>query len=138
MAETNDTQVPQPERATSLNGLRLAGDPAVDYSPDKKYYNSRLDPKNFLEGDLSSNPATRLRQLLARPGIIVSYYFTLVKITALSISQVAPGICDGISARAAIEEGFPCLYQRYENAMHLERIERLIYSIAELRRQHRV
>ena len=36
------------------------------------YYNPRLDPKNFLEGPLSHNPATRLRQMLARPGIVVS------------------------------------------------------------------
>jgi hypothetical protein len=36
------------------------------------YYNSRLDPKNYLDGPLSWNPATRLRQMLARPGIIVS------------------------------------------------------------------
>ena len=35
------------------------------------YYNPRLDPKNFLEGPLSWDPATRLRQMLARPGIIV-------------------------------------------------------------------
>lgn len=38
------------------------------------YYNARLDPKNFLEGPLSLNPATRLRQMLARPGIVVSSY----------------------------------------------------------------
>ncbi|KIY46045.1 oxaloacetate acetylhydrolase [Fistulina hepatica ATCC 64428] len=57
------------------------------------YYNARLDPKNYLEGPLSMNPATRLRQMLARPGII------------------APGICDGISARCALEAGFNCLYQ---------------------------
>jgi hypothetical protein len=31
-----------------------------------------LDPKNYLEGPLSVNPATRLRQMLARPGIVVS------------------------------------------------------------------
>ena len=36
------------------------------------YYNPRLDPKNYLEGPLSWDPATRLRQMLARPGIIVS------------------------------------------------------------------
>ena len=36
------------------------------------YYNARLDPKNYLEGPLSLNPATRLRQMLARPGIVVS------------------------------------------------------------------
>lgn len=58
------------------------------------YYNSRLDPKNFLDGPLSYDPATRLRQMLARPGIVI-----------------APGICDGISARCALEAGFDCLYQ---------------------------
>ncbi|PPQ93852.1 hypothetical protein CVT25_013560 [Psilocybe cyanescens] len=58
------------------------------------YYNPRLDPKNYLEGPLSVNAATRLRQMLARPGIVV-----------------APGICDGISARCAIEAGFDCMYQ---------------------------
>ena len=36
------------------------------------YYNARLNPKNFLEGPLSVNAATRLRQMLARPGIVVS------------------------------------------------------------------
>jgi hypothetical protein len=40
------------------------GDPDV-------YYNARLDPQNYLEGPLSWNPATRLRQMLARPGIVV-------------------------------------------------------------------
>ncbi|KAH9006176.1 Pyruvate/Phosphoenolpyruvate kinase-like domain-containing protein [Lactarius hatsudake] len=58
------------------------------------YYNPRLDPKNYLDGPLSWNPATRLRQMLARPGIVI-----------------APGICDGISARCALEAGFTCLYQ---------------------------
>ncbi|KAF7362296.1 Oxaloacetate acetylhydrolase [Mycena venus] len=58
------------------------------------YYNARLDPVNYLDGPLSDNPPTRLRQMLARPGIIT-----------------APGICDGISARCAIEAGFECLYQ---------------------------
>ncbi|KIK39567.1 hypothetical protein CY34DRAFT_326167 [Suillus luteus UH-Slu-Lm8-n1] len=58
------------------------------------YYNSRLDPKNFLEGELSFDAATRLRQMLARPGIVI-----------------APGICDGISARCALEAGFDCMYQ---------------------------
>ncbi|KAF9047443.1 oxaloacetate acetylhydrolase [Panaeolus papilionaceus] len=72
--------------------------PLEPLTPDevisKVYYNPRLDPKNFLDGPLSNNPATRLRQLLARPGIVV-----------------APGICDGISARCALEGGFSCLYQ---------------------------
>jgi hypothetical protein len=36
------------------------------------YYNPRLDPQNYLDGPLSWNPATRLRQMLARPGIVVS------------------------------------------------------------------
>ncbi|KAH8116801.1 oxaloacetate acetylhydrolase [Phellopilus nigrolimitatus] len=58
------------------------------------YYNPRYDPKNFLEGPYSHNPATRLRQMLARPGIVI-----------------APGICDGISARCALEAGFDCMYQ---------------------------
>ncbi len=40
-------------------------------APPAPYYNPRLDPKNFLEGPLSWNPATRLRQMLARPGIVV-------------------------------------------------------------------
>lgn len=39
------------------------------------YYNPRLDPKNFLEGPLSWDPATRLRQMLARPGIVVRKLF---------------------------------------------------------------
>ncbi|KAJ6631543.1 oxaloacetate acetylhydrolase [Mycena sp. CBHHK59/15] len=58
------------------------------------YYNPRLDPSNYMDGTLSTNPATRLRQMLARPGIIT-----------------APGVCDGISARCALETGFECLYQ---------------------------
>jgi len=37
------------------------------------YYNARLDPKNYLEGPLSPYPSTRLRQMLARPGIVVSF-----------------------------------------------------------------
>jgi len=68
-------------------------DSHVERNPEK-YYNARLNPKNYVEGPLSHNPATRLRQMLARPGIVV-----------------APGICDGISARCAMEAGFDCLYQ---------------------------
>lgn len=37
----------------------------------ERYHNPRLDPKNFLEGPLSTNASTRLRQMLARPGIVV-------------------------------------------------------------------
>ncbi|KAJ7125169.1 Phosphoenolpyruvate/pyruvate domain-containing protein [Mycena epipterygia] len=68
--------------------------PKLEMRNPARYYNARLDPSNYMEGPLSTNPATRLRQLLARPGIIT-----------------APGICDGISARCAIEAGFECLYQ---------------------------
>lgn len=45
--------------------------PVVSSSAPGVYYNARLDPKNYLEGPLSDNPATRLRQMLARPGIVV-------------------------------------------------------------------
>ncbi|KAF8495345.1 Pyruvate/Phosphoenolpyruvate kinase-like domain-containing protein [Gautieria morchelliformis] len=48
----------------------------------------------LLEGPLSLKASTRFRQLLARPGIVA-----------------APGICDGISARCALEAGFEVLYQ---------------------------
>lgn len=82
-SQTSETPI---DSVVKDNGPR---DPSV-------YYNPRLDPKNFLEGELSTNPATRLRQLLARPGIVV-----------------APGICDGISARCALEAGFDCMYQRF-------------------------
>jgi len=44
----------------------------VSPGPDV-YYNPRLDPKNYLEGPLSPNPSTRLRQMLARPGIVVRF-----------------------------------------------------------------
>ena len=78
------------------------------------YYNPRLDPKNFLEGPLSTNAATRLRQMLARPGIVVCTHYRCSYYLASSyLVQVAPGICDGISARCALEAGFTCLYQRY-------------------------
>lgn len=103
---------PQPLHITDMPGLELYGSseaaaPAstvvelptpttpVEEPRAGVYYNPRLDPKNYLEGPLSLNAATRLRQMLARPGIVV-----------------APGICDGISARCAIEAGFTCLYQR--------------------------
>jgi len=66
----------------------------MDTRDPEVYYNARLDPKNYMEGPLSPIASTRLRQMLARPGIIV-----------------APGICDGISARCALEAGFSCLYQ---------------------------
>lgn len=78
------------------------------------YYNARLDPKNYLEGPLSVHPATRLRQMLARPGIVVRLLFDSKSSSYLSyvIVKIAPGICDGISARCALEAGFNCMYQR--------------------------
>jgi len=66
---------------------------------------SQAEPTPFVAGiqdfnyadtsiPLSPIASTRLRQMLARPGIVV-----------------APGVCDGISARCALEAGFDCLYQ---------------------------
>ncbi|KAA1470387.1 phosphoenolpyruvate pyruvate domain-containing protein [Dentipellis sp. KUC8613] len=83
-----------PSLGQSENGSVPSEAAAPDAVPTLVYNNPRLDPKNYLEGPLSWNPATRLRQMLARPGIVV-----------------APGICDGISARCALEAGFTCLYQ---------------------------
>ncbi|ESK97374.1 oxaloacetate acetylhydrolase [Moniliophthora roreri MCA 2997] len=80
--------------ANAVNSVISAVAPEPETRDPNVYYNPRLDPKNYLEGPLSDNPSTRLRQMLARPGIVV-----------------APGICDGISARCALEAGFECLYQ---------------------------
>ncbi|THH13666.1 hypothetical protein EW146_g6585 [Bondarzewia mesenterica] len=91
--ETTVSSPPAPPAEPESNGVPSV--PAALSDPTSKpYYNPRLDPTNYLEGELSWNPATRLRQMLARPGIVV-----------------APGICDGISARCALEAGFTCLYQ---------------------------
>lgn len=43
----------------------------MDTRDPEVYYNARLDPKNYTEGPLSPVASTRLRQMLARPGIIV-------------------------------------------------------------------
>ncbi len=43
----------------------------MDIRDPEVYYNARLDPKNYTEGPLSPIASTRLRQMLARPGIIV-------------------------------------------------------------------
>jgi hypothetical protein len=58
-------------------------------APAGRYHHTADEP-------LSYKASTRLRQLLARPEIVV-----------------APGVCDGISARCALEAGFDVLYQRY-------------------------
>ncbi len=62
-ANTSDSEPQTPDGASIPRSL-LPSNPNA-------YYNPRLDPKNFLEGPLSWNPATRLRQMLARPGIVV-------------------------------------------------------------------
>lgn len=73
------TPVPETPVQESYNGRAVFNvTPSVIPTPSPEatlraavYYNPRLDPKNFLEGPLSWDPATRLRQLLARPGIVV-------------------------------------------------------------------
>ena len=59
---TTVVEVPAPAPAPAQEANNGAG----------PYYNARLDPKNYLEGPLSLDPCTRLRQMLARPGIVVS------------------------------------------------------------------
>lgn len=54
---------------TAVTEVQESGNTSATNEP---YYNPRLDPKNYLEGPLSDNAATRLRQMLARPGIVVS------------------------------------------------------------------
>ena len=49
----------------------------ADSDSTERYDNPRLNPVNFLEGPLSCNPATRLRQMLARPGIVVGCWLFL-------------------------------------------------------------
>ncbi|KZT21070.1 Phosphoenolpyruvate/pyruvate domain-containing protein [Neolentinus lepideus HHB14362 ss-1] len=87
-------EVPQEDVGATVADIKADENGIPEGRREGAYYNPRLDPKNYLEGELSWNPATRLRQMLARPGIIA-----------------APGVCDGISARCAIEAGFTCLYQ---------------------------
>jgi hypothetical protein len=55
----------------AMSELKHGAQPDSPHLESEPYYNPRLDPKNFMEGPLSSNPATRLRQMLARPGIVV-------------------------------------------------------------------
>ncbi|KZP24585.1 hypothetical protein FIBSPDRAFT_888704 [Athelia psychrophila] len=89
------TRTPSLRRlAVRDNGTVVSYEQPAAVAEEEVYTNARLDPKNYLHGPLSDNPSTRLRQMLARPGIVV-----------------APGICDGISARCALEAGFDCLYQ---------------------------
>lgn len=66
---TNSQAAPAP---TPVPAAEPSAEPS---SKPSVYYNARLDPKNFLEGPLSDNPSTRLRQMLARPGIVVRTRF---------------------------------------------------------------
>ena len=65
-APTHEVEMSEPQTSTEVASVPHGLSPAPGV-----YYNPRLDPKNFLEGPLSWNPATRLRQMLARPGIVV-------------------------------------------------------------------
>ena len=65
------------------------------------YYNPRLDPKNFLEGPLSLNAATRLRQMLARPGIVVSASDSDRSLLKLNWTIRSPLVFAMVSAHAA-------------------------------------
>lgn len=94
-SDSSDVPVVQISADAEHEDISVSKSAAPEVTPRAGvYYNSRLDPKNFLEGELSFDAATRLRQMLARPGIVI-----------------APGICDGISARCALEAGFDCMYQ---------------------------
>lgn len=63
--------------------------PVVSPSAPGVYYNARLDPKNYLEGPLSHNPATRLRQMLARPGIVVrTHSFVVLSLVSHIMSRL--------------------------------------------------
>lgn len=64
LASDEEESIPAPSNGHVNGDSEPPRDPNV-------YYNARLDPKNFLEGPLSHDPCTRLRQMLARPGIVV-------------------------------------------------------------------
>lgn len=72
------TVVEYPSSASSVSSDDMETD---EIQKPGSYYNSRLDPKNFLEGPLSLNPATRLRQMLARPGIVVRSALDLMQLS---------------------------------------------------------
>jgi hypothetical protein len=78
--------------------------------------------------------STRLRQMLARPGIVVRAMTLILLLSDTSfLSHVAPGICDGISGWCAIEAGFDCLYyQRYVTQIITELIYRLFVFLVGL------
>lgn len=74
LSTSNKPFVPVSIPREAGDGLRDSPSPSPLSPTCGVYYNARLDPKNFLNGPLSLNPATRVRQMLARPGIIVSVF----------------------------------------------------------------
>lgn len=64
---------------------RSSSDWSESTANEDAYYNPRFDPANFLEGPLSNNPATRLRQMLARPGIIVTSFAICTRTPLISL-----------------------------------------------------
>jgi hypothetical protein len=62
---------PAPTATTEVLNLKLEAQRTVAAATAGVYYNARLDPANYMDGPLSCHPATRLRQMLARPGIVV-------------------------------------------------------------------
>jgi hypothetical protein len=81
-SDSSDVPVVQISADAEHEDISVSKSAAPEVTPRAGvYYNSRLDPKNFLEGELSFDAATRLRQMLARPGIVVS------PIPLLSISR---------------------------------------------------
>jgi hypothetical protein len=67
---------PSPTPASAPEPQVLDGpSTTLNATGEEVYYNARLDPKNYLEGPLSPVASTRLRQMLARPGIVVSIYW---------------------------------------------------------------
>ena len=73
-SETTTVQSTVVEVPSTSEVTTPLSEPATEAPKAGVYYNARLDPKNYLEGPLSLNPATRLRQMLARPGIVVCVF----------------------------------------------------------------
>lgn len=80
-SDVGDTPSPSPSPSIS---------PSVSTSDPDVYYNARLDPQNYLEGPLSWNPSTRLRQMLARPGIVVRTYYCVQLLSGIYFQYRSP------------------------------------------------
>jgi hypothetical protein len=74
---------PAPTATTEVLNLKLEAQRTVAAATAGVYYNARLDPANYMDGPLSCNPATRLRQMLARPGIIVGALLAISRYMSL-------------------------------------------------------